>query len=186
MWKNILGFEGIYQVSNFGNVKSLARDKVCNKKNIVSKEILLKPANEQGYSRVRLQKGSFSKMYRVHRLVAISFIENPLNKKEVNHINAIKSDNKVENLEWCSNLENVRHARANGLYPKMIISDNHKKILKESNSKKVIDTVTGKLYNSATLAALDNNIRRSTLIHYLIGTRKNKTNLAYLTKSKKK
>lgn len=108
-WRDIKGYEGKYQVSNLGNVKSLN----FHRKN---KECLLTPKiDKDGYLEIALYKNGKSKYYRIHRLVAIAFISNNENKKEVNHINGIKSDNRVDNLEWCTSSENQVHAYKTGL-----------------------------------------------------------------------
>lgn len=70
---------------------------------------------KHGYSRVSLMVNRKRKTFYVHRLVAIAFIPNPKGKREVNHINGIKADNRLENLEWCTSLENLQHAFVNGL-----------------------------------------------------------------------
>lgn len=168
IWKPILGFNSCYEISNFGNVKSLKKNK------------LLKFSFRAGYVRVWLIDKKFKKQISVHRLVAEYFIPNPENKPQVNHIKAIKTDNRAENLEWCTCIENIRHARENNLYPKMTISDRHRLILKEVNNKKVIDTKTNIVYESATVASKMFGIRKSTLIHYLCGSRTNKTTLKYI------
>lgn len=103
-WRDIAGYEGKYQVSNLGNVKSLQR-----------KERLLKPASNGSYLFVVLSKGGESKMHYVHRLVAQAFIPNAMNKCDVNHLNCVKTDNRAENLEWATRRENLVHAHANGL-----------------------------------------------------------------------
>lgn len=115
IWKEIPSFEGYYMVSNFGNVKSMERKVAMNKKGdlALKKEKILSQAvcNKRGYCRVQLHKMNKSKMRLVHRLVAITFIPNPHKKSEVNHINGIKNDNRVENLEWCTPKENMFHAQ---------------------------------------------------------------------------
>lgn len=99
IWKTIDGYEN-YQVSNFGNVKSL------NYRNTKKPKILKNIKMKIGYNSVTINK----KIFYVHRLVAIHFIENPFNKREVNHLNGIKNDNFIENLEWCTPSENMKHA----------------------------------------------------------------------------
>ena len=99
IWKDIEGYEGIYQVSNLGNVRSL------NYKNTGETRILKTRINRCGYICVCL--GRKRKDFKVHRLVAIAFIPNPENKPCVDHINAIRTDNRVENLRWVTHEENM-------------------------------------------------------------------------------
>lgn len=104
IWKDIKGYEGLYQISNYGKVKSLKRG------------ILLKPCtNHKGYLSVVLYKKSEKCCKRIHRLVAEAFIPNSNNKPQVNHIDCNKHNNKVDNLEWCDNSENQIHAFKNRL-----------------------------------------------------------------------
>ncbi|MBM7565764.1 NUMOD4 domain-containing protein [Paenibacillus sacheonensis] len=110
VWKDVVGYEGIYQVSNFGRVKSLGNG-VTRKEKILRQHI-----NRRGYMKLDLSmKGQEPKKFSVHRLVAQAFIPNPLNKPQVNHVNCFKSDNRVTNLEWNTQKENLLHAKANGL-----------------------------------------------------------------------
>ena len=106
IWRDIKGYDGVYQVSNWGRVKSLK----------FGKELFLKPVNNGwGYHRVSLCKNKKGKNITVHRLVAEAFIKNPQNKRTVNHKNGIKADNRLSNLEWNTMSENNKHAFANGL-----------------------------------------------------------------------
>jgi hypothetical protein len=114
IWKDIKGYEGHYQISTFGNVKSLNRNTtrtntLVGKHTIQIKETILKPSGQR-YLGVSLLKDGIRRYPNVHRLVAENWIPNPYNKAQVNHINGIKTDNRVENLEWVSNSENQKHA----------------------------------------------------------------------------
>ena len=116
-WKDIKGFEGFYKISNTGIVLSVER-KIWNGKGYFTKpQMILKQGhNQKAYPLVYLSKNGEERTIAVHRLVAETFIPNPLNLPQVNHIDGNKENNNVWNLEWCTNLENQRHARANGLY----------------------------------------------------------------------
>jgi hypothetical protein len=101
IWKDIQGYENLYQISSFGNVKSLGNGG-SNK----SKEKLLKQRICKGYFNVGLCKDGKQKKYQVHRLVAQAFLDNPNNYPQVNHKNEIKIDNCISNLEWCTQAYN--------------------------------------------------------------------------------
>lgn len=105
IWRDIDGYEGLYQVSNFGRVKSFWRGGRILKPNL----------NRCGYLQVTLCCGGKQKHMYVHRLVAQAFVPNPESKCEVNHIDGDKTDNRAENLEWSTAFENMRHAYATGL-----------------------------------------------------------------------
>ncbi len=115
IWKDIKGFEGIYQVSSMGRVKSLPKIKKCFGKDYLTKEKIIKPyINTYGYQSVGLIRNKKVKRCVIHRLVALNFIPN-LNSKiktQVNHINEIKTDNRVVNLEWVTAKENINHGTA--------------------------------------------------------------------------
>lgn len=114
IWKDIIGYENLYQVSNLGNIRSLcfgARNK--RKSNTI--RMLKIGYTNVGYSKVELYKDGISKIKYVHRLVAETFIPNPDNKPEVNHINGDKTNNSIDNLEWVTSSENKRHALNTGL-----------------------------------------------------------------------
>lgn len=122
VWKEVKGYEGLYQVSNFGRVKSLLRfNNYYNaiykeqKKRIQKERLLNIRKTPRGYLQVCLTANSLSNNKLVHRLVAEAFIPNPLNKPQVNHIDGNKENNKVSNLEWMTSQENNKHAHKIGL-----------------------------------------------------------------------
>lgn len=114
IWKDIENYEGMYQVSNEGNVKSLAREIEWRGSIRHQPERLLKPRTDRhGYLCVILCKDNNRKALLVHRLVANAFIDNPDNLPQVNHKNEDKTNNRVENLEWCTCKQNINHGTRN-------------------------------------------------------------------------
>ena len=112
VWKDVPNYEGIYQVSSLGRVKSLKRIIIgrWGSRQLLNERIL-NPSTSRGYKRVLFLKNKIRTNLSVHRLVAIAFIINPENKTQVNH----KNDNSVGNLEWCTPSENTKHAHDLGL-----------------------------------------------------------------------
>lgn len=134
VWKDIGDYNGLYQVSNYGRVKS------SGKKSNHKGAIILKQATIQGYKMVTLTKNSKGKMFKVHRLVALAFIPNPENKPQVNHIDGNKNNNHVSNLEWCTAKENCFHAEKLKLRYRYSGKENKKSI-----QIKQIDDLTGEV-----------------------------------------
>lgn len=119
VWKDIAGYEGLYQISNTGRVKSLERTRNMNlpscKKPAPVHERILTFGKSLGYRSVILAKDGINRHFRVHKLVALAFIPNPENKPQINHKDGDKHNNFVENLEWATPKENQQHAIATGL-----------------------------------------------------------------------
>ena len=140
-WLPVIGYEQEYLVSNTGKVKGLKRNKILK--------------NQQGeyYLQVQLNKNGKGKTKTIHRLVAIAFIENPLNKSEVNHIDGNKLNNKVCNLEWVTSSENQQHACDMGLQPiskpfegkKLGSSSKYHNVLRDRNKWRARVKVDGKI-----------------------------------------
>lgn len=152
IWKDVVGYEGLYQVSNFGRVRKI--------------EPVIIGQGGSRYKSVWLKKNNEKNFCSVHRLVAQAFIPNPENKKTVNHINGIKSDNRVDNLEWATYSENIKHALNNNLIRK------GKKWLKVL---KIKDGEIIKEYRNIKKAAIENNIEYN-LLRKIV----NKTDKKYL------
>ena len=151
VWKDIQGYEGLYKISNFGNIKS--------KSGIFKKQFI----SFKGYLRIKLSNNGEYKSYTVSRLVATAFIPNPENKPEVNHIDGNKLNNNISNLEWTTKSENAIHAFKNGLRktnfkPKRGVINNFSKLTEEDVKyiRKNYIKHNGKSSNSRELANLFN------------------------------
>lgn len=129
IWKDVVGYEGLYEVSNLGRIRRDGRIK--------------KPyVDHGGYLTVWLSKHSEQKCLKIHRIVAMAFIPNHKNKATVNHINGVKTDNRVENLEWATHSENIIHANETGLRKvteaqRKAASENGRKTCEQNRKKRM-------------------------------------------------
>lgn len=115
IWKPVVGYEGFYEVSNIGRVKSLNREEKWGEYVRARQGKILKPGRSGiWYLTAVLYKNGKKKTTKVHRMVATAFIPNPLGKKYINHIDSNPINNSVKNLEWCTHLENMQHAAKAG------------------------------------------------------------------------
>ena len=181
IWKPINGFRDVYEVSNLGRVRS--KDHLVklrgNHLRMQYGRILKNVPCGRGYNRVSLVfDNQKCKMYKIHRLVAEAFIPNPEKKPFINHINCIRDDNRLENLEWCTPKENIQHAVSYGSIKKgdTINLKKGRELLK----KKVIDLSTGIVYDSIKESAVILGMSYTTLRNNLNGKYKNKTTLKVL------
>ena len=166
IWKPVVGYEGLYEVSNLGRVKSLSRIDSIGRK--IKERILSQGKCKQGYLTVSLCKNGKPNSYYVHRLVAQAFIPNPDNYPEVNHkIDDFehRSDNRVENLEWCTaeynNTYNDKHKRVGEKLKgkkreSMKGSKNHK-------ARKIKCITTGEIFDYMKEASEKYNIKQSNI-----------------------
>ncbi len=171
IWKDIVGYEGLYQISNLGRCYSV-------RKNLILKSF----DNGHGYLFYSLHKGKKMQQFYVHRLISLHFILNQDNKKFVNHINGIKSDNRMENLEWCTGSENLLHSyKTLKLIRKDIgshLKNNYKKVILSDNDGNIINR-----FESLREASVMLNINYTNLSQYINGSRKTKLNIRYENKS---
>ena len=151
IWKDIEGYEGFYKISNFGRVKSLKRK---DTKGRTVRERILKPCIVDGYYSVTLYK-DIRKIFKIHRLIAMAFIPNIENKPFINHIDGNKKNNSIDNLEWVTNQENIKHAfkiglikgrkgKFNPMYGKKFNQEHRDKIGKSRDYKKAGDHILAK------------------------------------------
>lgn len=142
IWKNIEGYEGLYQVSNLGRIKRLERYYYCGHRNEQKKYIpeqIMRPyITTKGYVRIDLSNGGVRKRFLIHRLVATAFLPNPKNLPQVNHKDENKTNNCADNLEWCTNDYNINYGtgriRAAAKMRGKTISEEHKKKISIANS----------------------------------------------------
>ena len=172
IWKDIKGYEGLYQVSNFGRVKSLERYRENHSKlQKVEEKIKATRKDSQGYLLIDLYKDNKQKTVRVHRLVAEAFIPNEDGKQTVNHRDGNKENNKVSNLEWATFKEQNHHFYKKNLKsPKNI--EKAVKAMNRATSKKTRCINTGVVYESASEAGRKLGIHASSIMRCCRGESK--------------
>jgi hypothetical protein len=175
-WVSILGFEKRYKVSNLGRIKS------CYANNSNGQRILKANPNHRGYLMVSLHDGRQSRTIVVHRIVATHFIENSQSKLEVNHKDAVKTNNAASNLEWCTRMENLQHSWGMGLQSQIGINNcnnklSEKQVLLIYHSKKMVIELAKKYkVANGTISA----IKRGIIWRRITG--QSKKRLPHLTK----
>lgn len=186
IWKEIPNTNGFYSVSNLGLVKSNDRyvmNSIGVKRFYKGQILKFSKSGWGGYSYVQLVDYNGNR-YRecVHRIVARTFIPNPKNKPQVNHIDGDKNNNRLCNLEWCTPSENIQHAYDNGLTRIKTgkESPNYGKRGVSPQSKKVIDINTGKVFVSLNQAAESIGVPRNTLGRWLEGRGFNKSSFKFI------
>ena len=171
-WKDVIGYEGLYQVSNFGRVKSLKRYRNNHsKQQLIPESIKATRKDKQGYLLLDLYKDNKPKTVRIHRLVAEHFLNNIDNKETVNHIDGNKENNNLMNLEWSTFKEQNEHLYRNNLKSK----DSINKVVKAMNkaqAKKVKCLNNGEVYESASEAARVVGVSGSLIMRCCRGERK--------------
>lgn len=170
IWKDIKGYEGLYQVSNLGRIKSLERKTFGNKYGVHKlKEKILKKGKCGKYNIVVLRKDKKNKTLYIHRLVAKAFINNPKKYPEVNHKDGNTINNNVENLEWCDRSYNILHAYDNELIKK------RKKVEQYDKDNNLLN-----IYESIMEASKKTNIDRSHISACCKGKKKYKSAGGYI------
>lgn len=171
-WKPIEWYEGLYEVSDLWNVKSLQKKWRWK---ILYREKIRKPQrNKQGYLRVILHKSDIKKYFPIQRLVAIAFVPNPENKPQVNHKNGIKDDNRACNVEWVTNGENQEHSYRILWRSKLHLSEIGKKYWRNAVEKRKIPVLqiskngsTINRFSSYTEASLATGVAIPNICHVL-------------------
>lgn len=161
IWKDIPGYEGLYQVSNLGRVRSLDKIVYCTNQygtkatRLRKSKIFSLAKQNNGYLIATINR----KTKKVHRLVAMTFIPNPDNLPQVNHKDGNKENNNVDNLEWCDQIYNMKHAVKNNLFHKYFGKDNWQSIAVECYKENY-----SKIYYSIREAERETKIKHQSII----------------------
>lgn len=197
-WINIQGYGNEYYQINENTLEIRSIDRIVphwrGGKRIMKGRVLKQVKDATGYLIVCFAVDGVLKNQKVHRIIANAFIPNPNNKPEVNHINGIKDDNRIKNLEWATSSENQVHAYRTGLQVGKsgknnpmygLFGENNPNYGRKTgnnapNARLVLNMENGIFYKSAKEAAISMNIKSATLINALLGYRKNNTPFIYV------
>lgn len=172
VWRDIAGYEGLYQASNLGRIRSLDRTIRRNGIDVHWKGRILQPKVPYPYLGVMLSKNGKARSFRVHRLVAMAFVPNPDNLPVVDHIDSDKTNNAASNLRWCTNQQNLAFAKEAGLITGPTPFSQRTPEQQEHYSrvrKKAILRSDGKRYECTAEAAEDLGVTYSAVMHVLRG-----------------
>lgn len=175
IWKDVIGYEGLYAVSNLGRVKSLPRGKQWPYRQTHNN--IRKPLLKNGYYAVNLSKNGKVEYFFIHRLVAMAFIPNPHNLPFINHKDESRTNNRVENLEWCTHIYNVNYGTAIERQKRSRAANPNDALIRkrvgEKNSKAVRQlTPDGYLireYSSMIEASQESGVNLSTIFRHCRG-----------------
>lgn len=159
IWKDVVGYEGLYRISNYGRIWS------CRRNNIMKQKIT------KGYRMIGFTKNKKHKSYSVHRLVAKHFIKNPKNKREVNHLDENKLNNHVSNLKWVTSKENANWGTRNKRIAEFVKNNQVGFTTKKINQTCKKTNKVIKTYDSVTQASEENGFHQGNISSCLTGKR---------------
>lgn len=176
LWKDVVGYEGLYMVSSNGRVICVGSDRAKRATVSANGSLIMSSKENKGYLSVTFTKNNKRTQIQLHRVIAQAFIPNPHNKPQVNHINGVKSDNSIENLEWVTPSENVKHSF------KVLGRTIHNKNQTGIYGKAVICIETGIEYVNINEAAKHNNVSASCISNAIKGVQKTSANKTWRLK----